>query len=132
MKLAYIMRGIPGSGKSTVAQQLAGEVGQIHSTDDYFYVDGEYRFDPSKLGEYHARNLEAFCACLDAGVPIVICDKTNIKIRDFCDYVKAAEKAGYQVVYVILPHPTVSEAARRNIHGVPHTTIERMIYQWEH
>ena len=32
--------------------------GAILSTDDLFMVDGEYQFDPTKLGEYHAQNLE--------------------------------------------------------------------------
>jgi adenylate kinase family enzyme len=50
------MRGIPGSGKSTTAKKLAGETGKIHSTDNYFMVDGEYKFDPSKIREYHEAN----------------------------------------------------------------------------
>ena len=38
IKYAYIMRGIPGSGKSTAAKKIAGEEGKIHSTDTYFMV----------------------------------------------------------------------------------------------
>ena len=55
------MRGIPGSGKSTTAKKIAGETGKIHSTDNYFMVDGEYRFDPKKLKENHEANYNAFC-----------------------------------------------------------------------
>jgi adenylate kinase family enzyme len=52
------MRGVPGSGKSTKAKQLAGIKGLIYSTDDFFMKNGDYVYDPSKIGEYHDRNLE--------------------------------------------------------------------------
>lgn len=32
-KFVYIMQGLPGSGKSTVAKQLAGEKGKIFTLD---------------------------------------------------------------------------------------------------
>lgn len=57
MRIAYIMRGIPGSGKSTIAKIIAGDTGKIHSTDDFFYNPyGEYCFDPKLLKEYHEKN----------------------------------------------------------------------------
>jgi len=34
-KFCYIMRGIPGSGKSTVAKQLAGENGVVLNLDQH-------------------------------------------------------------------------------------------------
>ena len=40
----YLVRGVPGSGKSTFAKQLGGT---HFETDTYFMVDGEYKFDPS-------------------------------------------------------------------------------------
>jgi len=55
------MRGIPGSGKSTTAKKLAGETGKIHSTDNYFMVDGVYQFNPKNLSENHEANFKAFC-----------------------------------------------------------------------
>ena len=33
-KFAFIVRGVPGSGKSTTAQYLAGEEGIVHAVDD--------------------------------------------------------------------------------------------------
>jgi adenylate kinase family enzyme len=47
------MRGLPGSGKSTKAKKIAGEKGVIYSTDDYFMVNGEYKYNPKMILEYH-------------------------------------------------------------------------------
>lgn len=132
MKIAYIMRGIPGSGKSTLAKILAGDSGAIHSTDSYFYVDGEYRFDPIRLPEFHARNLSAFCESLCRGIPIVVCDNVNSKLEYCRPYVEVAKKAGYQVAIVMLPHLNPEMAAARSIHKVPVATIERLIAEWEY
>ena len=132
MKIAYILRGIPGSGKSTLAKILTGEDGVIHSTDEYFYVYEEYHFDGTKLAEYHARNLAAFCRSLQEGASVVICDNVNFKLEHCRPYVEVARKAGYLVAIVMLPHPRPEVAAVRNIHGVPLATIERLIAEWEY
>lgn len=132
MKIAYIMRAVPGSGKSTIAKILAGTMGVIHSTDEYFMVDGEYRFDPTLLGRYHDENFAAFCRSMGAGVPIVICDNTNSAHWHYERYAEAASKAGYKVVYVVIPHPTPEVTASRTIHNVPAHTIQRMIDEWEY
>jgi len=50
------MRGLPGSGKSTLAKKLAGENGLVYSTDDFFYVNGQYIFDGKMIPEYHRKN----------------------------------------------------------------------------
>ena len=44
------MRGLPGSGKSTKARKIAGQFGVVYSTDDFFMVNGEYKFDPKMIG----------------------------------------------------------------------------------
>lgn len=132
LKVAYIMRGVPGSGKSTVARQLAnGATQAIHSTDNYFYSGGEYLFDRQRLSEYHDRNYEAFCHSLDTAEPVVICDNTNVRRWEFERYEEAANKAGYLVALVVMPLPVASVAAQRTLHGVPAHIIQRMIDSWE-
>lgn len=62
-----LIRGLPGSGKTTLAEQIMKEWKEIRdgrgrqvksckliAADDFFMVDGEYKFDPSKLSEAHA------------------------------------------------------------------------------
>ncbi len=52
-KVLYIVRGIPGSGKSTFAKQLVGADFLVCEADKYFMVDGEYKFDATKLKQAH-------------------------------------------------------------------------------
>lgn len=131
MKIAYIMRGVPDSGKSTVAKSIVGGAGAVHSTDAYFYRDGQYQFDPSLLGEYHRKNLQAFSESVCKGIPVVICDNTNVKREHWKPYAQVAHNAGYIVAVVTLPHPEPSAAAQRNTHNVPEHAIRRMIELWE-
>jgi len=50
VKQLILLRGLPGSGKSTFANLLGG----IHvEADQYFIQDGEYKFDASKLKQAH-------------------------------------------------------------------------------
>ena len=54
-KVLYIVRGIPGSGKSTMAKMLVGEDFLVCEADKYF-IDketGEYNFDFTKIKEAH-------------------------------------------------------------------------------
>ncbi len=131
MNFAYIMRGVPGSGKSAVARELKGEKGEIFSTDNYFYKDGVYCFDPALLVKNHAENFEAFSFAIHDRVPVVICNNTNVKHEHYEPYARVAREAGYLVVIVTLPHPDPLVAAMGNEHNVPEYSIRKMIANWE-
>ena len=132
MKKCIILRGISGSGKSTKARELAGGTGVIHSTDDFFMVNGKYRFNPGLLGRNHGLNFEAFQSSLASGIDPVVVDNTNTRKWEYQKYQQAAEAAGYQVEVVSVPHIDAKLAAQRNSHGVPEKAIQRMIDRWEY
>lgn len=142
MKQVFILRGLPGSGKSHYAQSLCdemvnGDEGQfvICSTDDFFISDGLYRFDKAKLSEYHNLNLARFIRALNQQIPLVILDNTNIKKWEFIAYAEAAHALGYQVKEVVVGE--IKDKAmqhlyyQRNIHKVPLKTINKMAYLFE-
>ena len=133
--IVYIMRGPSGFGKTTEAKRIIaknGGVGMIHSTDNYFYDEhGNFQFDPRLLSKYHAWNLTAFMHSLEQGVPIVICDNTNLEKRDYFPYLEAASKFGYSVRIVRMPYIDPIIAAGRNVHGVDALTISNMMNRFE-
>ncbi|XP_038840353.1 NEDD4-binding protein 2-like [Salvelinus namaycush] len=57
-RVLVLLRGAPGSGKSTLARAMLEQNphGVVLSTDDYFCRHGDYRYDPSALGEAHEWN----------------------------------------------------------------------------
>ena len=105
---AVIVRGLSGAGKSTIAQQIAGSAAyngvsvSIHETDTFFMKDGQYNFDPSLMGDYHAKNLKGFCDSIDSGTHIVINSNTNTMHWEYANYVKYATSNGYNVQIIDL------------------------------
>ena len=131
--IAIIHRGVVGSGKSTLGArllELCEEIDlscSIHNTDQYFMVDGEYKFDPSKLGSYHMSNLSTFQDCCRQGVNVVVADNTNLRSREYKKYVQSAKEHGYKVIAVVFVPDTVETHLERNTHNVPKETVERFV-----
>ena len=138
-KTLIIMRGLPGSGKSTKARELQ-EKGVIHSTDTYFTnpSTGEYKFDFEKTKEYHQNNLEAAIESMEAGISPVIIDNTNTQRWEFQKYLDAAEEFGYDVKIETLDPTNYSEdfikelaERQKKTHNVPEQVIIDMLKRWE-
>tara|TARA_Y100000310_G_scaffold275978_1_gene292800 strand:- start:11004 stop:11474 length:471 start_codon:yes stop_codon:yes gene_type:complete len=130
-KVMYILRGISGSGKSTVAKQLGG---QVFGSDEFFMHEGEYRFDPSKLGEAHEWNFQRVLQAAKEGISPIIVDNTNTQFWEMKNYVQAAKENGYEVEFHEPDTPwkfDADELAKRNTHGVPQSAIQGMIDRWE-
>lgn len=119
---AYILRGLPGSGKSTFTNTLKGVT--ICSADQYFMVDGEYRYEGSKIGLAHKASLKKFVEALMRGEDVV-CDNTNCSHLEMGAYVAVAAAMGATVeIHTFMVPPEVSVA--RNTHGVPENAIRSM------
>ncbi len=125
------MRGVPGSGKTPRAEELAGKHGKVHSTCDYFLINGEYHFNPKEQAKNHADNYDAFVESLAFGISPVICDNTNVKRWEYAKYVNVAQDYGYDVQIVVMPHPNPEAASQFGVHHVPVNQIKRMIENWE-
>lgn len=130
-RFCFIMRGVPGSGKSTTASKLTENCGVIHSTDQYFMQNGEYRFNYMRLQANHDKNFSAFQESLLARQPVVVCDNTNMKEEHYSHYIDEAQQSGYIVSIVEQLLPDFSVAAERNTKGIDSNRIEQMSRQHE-
>lgn len=127
-KTLYIVRGLPGSGKSTIAETLAP--GMVFSADDYFVVDGVYNFDPMKLGKAHEECLLSAASNIVHGSIAVA--NTFVTFREAKPYFELAKRAGARVVVIDLfdSGMTDEELVANNVHGVPVQSIEKMRARW--
>ena len=127
-KQIFILRGCPGSGKSTYAKNVlkATDV-DIFSADKYFMRSGEYKFDPTELGDAHGSCKDGFALAVADGKPLIVVDNTNMVWREMENYVYIGLSTGYVVTLVDVGYgidPKV--AAARNVHRVPADKVVQM------
>lgn len=108
MRILYLMQGVPGSGKSTIANALAEAYnGIIFSTDEFWFnADGKYCYDPDKAGIAHAWNQRRCAKAMTEEVDDIIIDNTNITQREADPYITLAKMYDYivQIVRVEAPY----------------------------
>lgn len=132
-KHLYIVRGLPGSGKSTFAKTLVGSDFLVCEADKYFMVDGEYKFDATKLKEAHesCRNtVETYMKdslLNDQFYRQIAVSNTFTQEWEMQPYFDLAEKYGYTVFTVIVEN----RHGGKNIHGVPQEALDRMKNRFE-
>jgi predicted kinase len=159
LKELVIMRGLPSSGKSYRAKEIAGSVGVVLSTDEYFYklVEPEeptkYSFRPNHVGFAHKWNQVRAQKLIEEGHPLVIIDNTNTMPSEAKAYVQYAVPQGYTVRFEEptspwwLEHAPLLRNKRENkaklkefaaflakkseeSHNVPAWALERMLWRW--
>lgn len=122
----FIMRGLPGSGKSTAARKIFDRYGGfIASADNYWIVGGKYCFDKNKVPANHHWCLRQFVKEIREGTGAIVVDNTNTSLGEFQHYVKIAQAYGYKVA-IITFECTLADSMKRNTHDVPEQTIKGM------
>lgn len=116
----YIVRGIPGSGKSTFAGKISGAV----CTADDWHTDreGNYNWKPENVGKAHAwcqRKCERF---MKRGVSPIAVANTSTTEKEFKYYYDIAKKYGYRVFSIVVEN----RHGGKNSHSVPIETLEKM------
>lgn len=117
-----ILRGVPGSGKSTFARKLAPREHICEADEFMVNVDGEYDFNPARLGYCHDQCYEKFKRLLILGTPTVINANTNTTTKEFKAYVKLAESMGYKVTFLIIEN----RHGKSSVHDVPEDKVQLM------
>jgi len=132
-KIAIVIRGIPGSGKTTFAS-LFSRISEckIHSVDD-LHVDrsGNFSWDENNCDQIYKKNLENFRKDCLKGVHIVVCDCVNYKVSHIQDYLDIAKEFGYRSYVVTSEFIPISESSSLNKHKVPVSKLEKFYNEWE-
>jgi len=119
MKELFLLRGLPGAGKSTLAKSLGG----MHmEADKYFEYEGKYEFDASKLKEAHAWCQNAVSVWMTNSVEKIVVSNTFTQTWEMDYYFELAKEHGYRVYSLVVENRHGGE----NIHNVPKEKIEEM------
>lgn len=127
-KVLIILRGLPGSGKSSFANLIwASHV--ICEADQFFYdEEGNYNFDATKLGQAHKACQEKVEMFMQDNLnnhqyyPEIVVSNTSTTEKELQPYLDLALKYGYTVVSLIVEN----RHGGQNVHGVPDEKLEQM------
>lgn len=129
MKELFLIRGISGAGKSSLAKSIGG----VHyEADMYFMEDGEYQFDVTRLKDAHQwcqNSVETVMKGWGNVLPAskVIVSNTFTQEWEMLPYYDLAKKYGYRVYSLIVEnrHGGINE------HGVPEDKLKLMKNRFE-
>jgi adenylate kinase family enzyme len=123
--MIFLIRGLPGSGKSTYAQKLLNiHPDAVHVEADMFFIrDEEYEFEPSKLKEAHDWCFVSFNKALLQSQKVIVSNTftTYDELKRYFDTAYLMK-----VPIVVVEMLTQYESA----HGVPEQTMQRMKSRW--
>jgi predicted kinase len=124
MKELYLLRGLPGAGKSTLAKSIGG----IHMEADKYFMEGdEYKFDAFKLKEAHEWCQNAVNVWMRSDLPKVIVSNTFTMEWEMQPYYDLAQKYGYRVYSLIVEN----RHGGINSHRVPEEKLVQMKNRFE-
>ena len=120
----WIMRGLPGSGKSSWADTLTGVA--VCSADHHHMVNGKYVFVQANASEAHRKCFRDFLDRMtNRENQDVVVDNTNTTAVELAGYVRVCEafQVEYEIVFMQCDFQT---ACIRNVHNVPAGVIWQM------
>jgi predicted kinase len=124
MKTIILLRGIPGAGKSTLANLLLPNKPHCIRSADMFFEDekGNYNFNARELPTAHKWCKNQVEYLMSDQEELIIVDNTFTQEWEMADYFDLAKKYDYRIVTLIVENRHGS----KSIHNVPQDKIDMM------
>jgi predicted kinase len=116
----YLLRGLPGAGKSTIGKNLKA----VNFEADQFFLDenSNYNFDATKLKDAHEWCQKRVKNCMIEGIKDISVSNTFTQEWEMEAYYNLAKEYGYMVFSIIVEN----RHGGKNVHGVPDDKLEIM------
>lgn len=117
----FLIRGLPGAGKTTFAEALMQEGDVLVATDDFLMNDqGEYEWSPEKLKEAISLSHTKAQEAMKQGVSRIFVPAVFDKAEHMQQYYALAGQYGYRVFSIVVEN----RHGGTSIHPVSEETIK--------
>ena len=124
MPTIYIIRGVPGSGKSTYVRKNLADISWYEADMYFIRPDGRYEFNTRFIKDAHNWCRSCVVAAM-ANRQEVVVSNTFTRKWEMKEYLQMAEDFGYDVVVIRCT------GKYKNIHGVPDDKVQEMQNRFE-
>lgn len=120
-KTLYLICGVPGSGKSTIAKslKLSNNIDAYFEADMYFETSEGYKYDPYQVVDAHEWCFNTVKAHMLGSENIAVANTFTKKVY-VQRYIDLAKELGYNIVEIVM------KSTFTDTHGVPPSTISKM------
>lgn len=122
-----LIRGLPGSGKTTLARHLITTNQMLkmsasvnhYEADMFFMVNEKYEFDATRLNQAHNWCLDKTREGVEQGGTVIV-SNTFTRLRELRPYFELAKE------FNIVPVVYLAQNTFGSVHGVPEETMDKM------
>ncbi len=119
----YLVRGLPGAGKTTFSKSLFQDGDVIVAADDFMIdKEGKYVFDSSRLEEAHDSCARKVFEAMEKKTHRIFVHNTMTEGWEMEQYTALAKQHGYRIFSIIIEN----RHEHSSTHGTPGETLNAM------
>merc|ERR1719499_331586 len=141
VKGLIVLRGLPGSGKTTLAKKLSqrSKNAQICTEDRYHWSGkedgvGEYKFQPQLVFLAREWCTKEIREAIQENVNLIILDNHNARISMYEDHIQYAVEHGYRfrIIEFVASASLIDKYRARSYKKFPREVYVKLLKLWEH